>query len=379
MNAIHRLYDAVRERQSINQGYGIFYHPLFPRVCDAPNCTPPKIGNVTPPGHIDETFYAKEAAIETAYDELLSDLTTPIGTRMEQYTDACEKIDNLYKPHAAPPRTRHCRDCQQCRPALSHHCAFVQTCIYEETYPPYIAYLLTSFVSMVITAVGLSWDLVYYSMYATPSFPLHMIKLACTLMAIGLAAFLGSVLVPHLFCLYDNIEFGTRAKYAHILDNDYVKVPSPWDFKPKFGFWLGTHLNLRYRVWSGIDALSCWLTSPMSTLDLSSPSRIKSVPLMKGLLEVLDTLACFCVPMYFALRRRQQRQTRLRHPKHAHLSNVQATQRIIACSVAKGLHFPDLHGWTEDTRVHWTGALMTNGQMKQPLDMRTSHRITHED
>ena len=368
---IRKIYRSVRDGIVINEGYGIFHHPLFPRVCDSRNCT-----HIRPPDSSsfqeELFFYEKEDVIKTEYNHIVEQSKEKdLIDKMQEYAIVCEKLDDLYSQFASPPRTRHCENCNRCRAALSHHCAFVQTCIHEETYPPYIAYLVTSFVSMTFTSIGLSCDLIYHNMYSLPTFPITIIKILCTLMAIGLNSFLAAILFPHIVCLYDNIEFGTRAKYDYILDSDDSKthsnrkVPSPWDFKPKYGPLIGLYLNLRYRVWDGVGPMSVCLQYPRSSVDTTDTSKSSHDLTLKILLdiavEVLDTVACFVIPIYFASKRRKSR------------FGLSSDDSLIRTH-AKGLHFPDLKKWSQETHIEWSDAFMNSMKMDQSLDMRTSRR-----
>ncbi|KAM0793358.1 hypothetical protein ACM66B_000813 [Microbotryomycetes sp. NB124-2] len=41
-------------------------------------------------------------------------------------------------------RTRHCRDCGKCRPGFDHHCPFVDACVYEKSFKPFVCFMASA-------------------------------------------------------------------------------------------------------------------------------------------------------------------------------------------------------------------------------------------
>lgn len=60
-----------------------------------------------------------------------------------------------------PPRTSHCRLCDNCVDHTDHHCTFLNNCIGRRNYTPFIAFLVSAIVCAVYAVAFSAWHIAH--------------------------------------------------------------------------------------------------------------------------------------------------------------------------------------------------------------------------
>ncbi|GAA6026662.1 hypothetical protein JCM10207_000506, partial [Rhodosporidiobolus poonsookiae] len=73
------------------------------------------------------------------------------GVIASKWCETCE----TYRP----PRTSHCRLCDNCVEHTDHHCAFLNNCIGRRNYTPFLAFLLAAVLSAIYSISFSAWHI----------------------------------------------------------------------------------------------------------------------------------------------------------------------------------------------------------------------------
>ncbi|XP_011084299.1 probable protein S-acyltransferase 15 [Sesamum indicum] len=132
-----------------------------------------------------------------------------------------------------PPRAHHCRVCRRCVLRMDHHCSWINNCVGQKNYKPFLLLLFYATVASTYSAILITCSSLQKDWDSTGRHRLKTFHVCCVIGSVCLSLTLGSLFAWHVYLTSRNlttIEYHEEKRAAWLARKSGQSYHHPYDF-----------------------------------------------------------------------------------------------------------------------------------------------------
>ncbi|KAL0358640.1 UNVERIFIED_CONTAM: putative protein S-acyltransferase 15 [Sesamum angustifolium] len=132
-----------------------------------------------------------------------------------------------------PPRAHHCRVCRRCVLRMDHHCSWINNCVGQKNYKPFLLLLFYATVASTYSAIVITCSSLQKDWDSIGRHRLKTFHVCCVIGSVCLSLTLGALFAWHVYLMSRNlttIEYHEEKRAAWLARKSGLSYHHPYDF-----------------------------------------------------------------------------------------------------------------------------------------------------